>query len=434
MTLPRENRSLRVLLISANTETLNMPTLPMGLASVAAAARAAGHKVRFLDLMGRIETAALVAAAVADFDPQVIGVSIRNIDDQRSREPQFLLDGAVPVVAACRRASRAPVVLGGAGYSLFPAAALEYLGADMGIQGEGETAFVQLLALLDAGRQDLSQVPGLYRRGEPPPHRRVYEPDLDRLPLAGPELFDPALADNPACYLPFQTRRGCPLGCSYCSTATIEGRRIRRRSPEAVVAALRTWRAAGFRRVFFVDNTFNLPPTYARELCRRIEQAGLDLQWRAIVYPGQVAPELVDAMARAGCREVSLGFESGSAAILDRYGKRFTPEDIRRAARLLAEADIRAMGFLMLGGPGENRASVLESLNFADGLGLESMRLTVGVRIYPYTDLSRRAAAEGMIAPTDDLLQPRFYLVPGMADWLYDTVAQWCARRSGWFC
>ena len=331
------------------------------------------------------------------------------------------------------RTSRSPVVLGGAGYSLFPAAALDCLGADMGIQGEGETAFIQLLESLEGGRQDLSAVPGLYRRGEPPPRRRVYEPDLDRLPIAGPDLFDPELAQNPACYLPFQTRRGCPLGCTYCSTATIEGRRIRRRSPEAAVTALRAWREAGFRRVFFVDNTFNLPPTYAKELCRCIEKADLDLQWRAILYPGQVDADLVAAMARAGCREVSLGFESGSAAILDQYGKRFTPEDIRRAARLLAEAGIRAMGFLMLGGPGESRTSVLESLKFADALGLESMRLTVGVRIYPYTDLARRAAAEGMIAPTDDLLQPRFYIVPGMADWLHDTVAQWCARRPQWF-
>lgn len=423
---------MRVLLISANTETLNMPTMAMGLAGVAAAVRAAGHEVRFLDLLGRSDPGSLISAAVDEMDPRVIGVSIRNIDDQKRRGTQFLLDGVAPVVAACRRAGRAPVVLGGAGYSLFPVAALEYLGADMGIQGEGEAAFLRLLDAISRGGEGLADAPGLYRRGEPPPRTRWFETDLDRLPIPGPDLFDPALAEDPACYLPFQTRRGCPLGCSYCSTATIEGRRIRRRSPEAVVAALRSWREAGFRRVFFVDNTFNLPPTYAKDLCRRIERAGLDLQWRAILYPGRVDAELVEAMARAGCLEVSLGFESGAAPILAAYGKHFGPAEIRRTARLLAEAGIRAMGFLMLGGPGETRETALESLRFADALPLAWMRLTVGVRIYPYTDLARRAAAEGIIDPADDLLRPRFYVVPGLGDWLQETVAAWCARRPGW--
>lgn len=424
---------MRVLLISANTETLNMPTMAMGLGAVAAAVRAAGHEVRFLDLMGKSEIEGLVSAVVADFDPEVIGVSIRNIDDQKHRNTQFLLDGAVPVVAACRRASKAPVVLGGAGYSLFPSAALDYLGADMGIQGEGETAFLLILDSLADGGRDIDAVPGLYRRGKQPPRGRAFETDLDRLPIAGPDLFDRALADNPACFLPFQTRRGCPLGCSYCSTATIEGRRIRRRSPEVVVTALSSWREAGFNRVFFVDNTFNLPPTYARDLCRRIEREGLDLQWRAILYPGQVEADLVDAMARAGCREVSLGFEAGTAGILSEYGKHFGPAEIRRTARSLTDAGIQAMGFLMLGGPGETRETALESLKFADSLGLASMHITVGARIYPYTGLARRAAAEGLIDPADDLLRPRFYVVPRMTDWLHDTAREWCARRPGWF-
>jgi radical SAM superfamily enzyme YgiQ (UPF0313 family) len=423
---------MRVLLLSANTETLNMPTMAMGLGAVAAAARAAGHTVRFIDLMGKSDVEERIATAVADVAPDVIGVSIRNIDDQKHRDPRFLLDGAAAVMAACRRASRAPTVLGGAGYSLFPASTLDYLDADMGIQGEGEVAFPRLLDSLAHGGRDLGDVPGLYRRGAPPPQRRVFESDLDRLPIAGPDLFDPALAQNPACYLPFQTRRGCPLGCSYCSTATIEGHRIRRRSPEAVTAALKNWRQAGFKRVFFVDNTFNLPPTYAKELCRRIERAALDLQWRAILYPGQVDRELVDAMARAGCREVSLGFESGSAEILAGYGKHFGPGEIRRTVRLLRDAGIQAMGFLMLGGPGETRDTVLESLAFADSLELEAMHLTVGVRIYPYTDLARRAATEGLVDPADDLLRPRFYVAPRLADWLHETAAQWCGHRPGW--
>ncbi|MDZ7582822.1 MAG: hypothetical protein U5R30_20115 [Deltaproteobacteria bacterium] len=60
-----------------------------------------------------------------------------------------------------------------------------------------------------------------------------------------------------------------------------------------------------------------------------------------------VTAELVEAMARAGCAEVSLGFESGNRRVLAGMRKRFDPEDVRHAARLLGAAGIRRMGFLL---------------------------------------------------------------------------------------
>jgi len=423
---------MRILLISANTETINMPTLPMGLACVAAAVSRAGHKVTFLDLMGREDAPSAAVDAIAGSCPDVIGISIRNIDDQNSHSPKFLLDGARDVVAACKAATAAPVVLGGAGYSMFPAAALSYIGADMGIQGEGEVSFNQLLDRLGADRSP-DDVPGLYVSGLQPSVKPNFTTDLDRLPLPSPGLFDPKLANDPACYLPFQTRRGCPLGCSYCATSTIEGRHIRRRSPAAVVASLKDWRKAGFQKVFFVDNTFNLPPGYARELCERLSAEKLGLQWRAILYPGHIDANLVSQMKRAGCTEVSLGFESGTEPLLKAMGKGFGPDDIQRASRLLAEVGIQRMGFLMLGGPGETKATVEESLHFADELQLEAMRLTVGVRIYPNTPLEQLSRREGMINASDDLLIPRFYIVTGMESWLRETIAQWVNERPSWF-
>jgi len=422
---------MRTLLVSANTEKINMPTLPMGLGCVAAAVKAAGHPVCFLDLMGAEDWRPLLGEALAEFAPEVIGVSIRNIDDQDSQNPRFLLEETRAVVAYCRARTDAPVVLGGAGYSIFPESVLDYTGADMGIQGEGEAAFLFLLARLEA-QKPVSDVPGLYLRGQGRQAPRTFAPALDRLPLPDPDLFDIRLAENPAYYLPVQTRRGCPLTCSYCSTPTIEGTRIRRRSADRVVASLARWRAAGFRQIFFVDNVFNLPPGYARDLCQRMAAAGLDIHWRCILYPGQVKEDLVRAMARAGCREVSLGFESGSQPLLDAMHKRFRTEDIRNASRLLADHGLRRMGFLLLGGPGETRASVAESLAFADALELDAVKLTVGVRIYPYTELARIATREGVIDAGSDLLRPRFYIAPGLEAWLRETVQAWMAERPHW--
>jgi radical SAM superfamily enzyme YgiQ (UPF0313 family) len=124
-------------------------------------------------------------------------------------------------------------------------------------------------------------------------------------------------------------------------------------------------------------------------------------------------------MAAAGCSEVALGFESGCERILREMNKRFTPADVRHTSDLLARRGIRRMGFLLLGGPGETRESVEESLAFARSLRLDDLRITVGIRIYPGTALARRAVAEGVIEGGDDLLRPRFYLASGLEPWIH---------------
>jgi radical SAM superfamily enzyme YgiQ (UPF0313 family) len=423
---------MRVLLISANREDINMPTLPMGLGCVAAAAQRAGHEVTFLDLFNAEDFKQALQKTIAAFDPEVIGVSVRNIDDQVMGAPHFMLDQAKAVIGLCRDLSRAPIVLGGAGYSIFPQSALEYLGADMGIQGEGELAFAALLSQIEA-QADLSTVPGLYLAGRGRQAKRRYVRDLDSLALPKPSLMMSSVGQDQRYWLPFQTRRGCPLNCSYCSTSTIEGTVIRRRTPELAVRELKCWVEAGFSQVFFVDNTFNLPPSYAGELCAHLARAGLNIRWRCIVYPGQVSPQLVTAMAGAGCSEVSLGFESGHPEILRSMNKRFGPGEIRRTSDLFAAAGIRRMGFLMLGGPGETRASVEESLNLVESLNLDVLKITVGIRIYPYTQLAKIAVAEGQVAGDDNLLIPRFYCVSGLEDWLRQTLKDRGKDHPNWF-
>ena len=138
------------------------------------------------------------------------------------------------------------------------------------------------------------------------------------------------------------------------------------------------------------------------------------------------------AMARAGCRDVSLGFESGFQPILDAMHKRFSLDDVRGTARLLADHGIGRMGFLLLGGPGETRETAVQSLAFADSLELETVKLTVGLRIYPDTALARTAVRDGVIAPDTDLLQPHFYISPGLEDRLRETVRTWMADRPHW--
>ncbi len=406
-----------------------MVTIPLGLGLVAAATRNAGHEVAFLDLLNEREPDLAVHRAVEAERPEVIGISVRNIDDQVREKPRFLLEQVKPVVEACRSRTRSPIVLGGAGYSIYPDAALAYLGADLGVRGDGEAVFPALLERLEHDG-DPAGLPGVHVAGRPSEDGPLFREDLDAYPLWDRALSLAADPTSPDLWIPVQSRRGCPNDCSYCSTAGIQGRTIRRRSPREVAEVVALLAEAGYPRFYFVDNSFNIPEGHALEVCRWMKALAPGAAWRCILYPHLVGEPLVRAMAEAGCVEVSLGFESGCGAVLREMNKRFTPSDVRGASDLLAAHGIRRIGFLLLGGPGETRETVEESLEFAGSLDLDLLKVTVGIRIYPGTPLAQRAVEDRMIAPGDDLLRPTFYLAPGLEPWIQERVAQFEASRG----
>ncbi|MGD0499680.1 MAG: radical SAM protein [Bryobacteraceae bacterium] len=419
---------MRVLLISANTERTAIIPLPLGPAFVAAACRRAGHETVLLDLMSERDAIPAIQQRIEEFRPGVIGISVRNIDDQNMASPKFLLPAVREVVAVCRRLCDAPIVLGGPGYSMFPESVLRFLHADMGIRGEGEIVFPAVLERLESG-SDPYGLPGVYLPGHPPAGV-TFSASLEDLPLPEPELWLSAARQSGDCWIPVQGKRGCPMGCSFCATKLIEGTHIRRRPTESIAHWVEQVAASGFRNFYTVDNTFNIPPSYAKGLCREIIRRGLDVNLWCIVYPKWVDRELAELMARAGCHEVSLGFESGSDGVLTRFHKKFRAGEVRATAGMFREAGIRRTGCLMLGGPGETKETVEESLAFADSLNLDSLKVTVGIRIYPETELAATAVAEGMIAPDNDLLRPTFYMAAELKDWLPARIADYRAPRS----
>jgi radical SAM superfamily enzyme YgiQ (UPF0313 family) len=422
---------VKVLLISANRTEINMRTMPLGLACVALAARGRGHPVKVLDLVHAEDPPAAIAAAITEFEPGLIGISIRNVDDQNKQNTRFLFGEDNHVISLVRQLSPVPIVLGGAGYSMFPEAILAASEADIGIEGEGEAVFTMVLERLE-NNETLDGLPGVHVKGRGLMAERVLIKDPDDFPLPDPDLLIATPANTSGLWMPVQTRRGCPMRCSYCSTGTIEGTITRKRAPKNVVEWITKLVSRGINQFYFVDNTFNLPPVYAATLCRELARGSLNLKWRCILYPYRLDEPLVEAMAAAGCFEASVGFESANEAVLKGMNKRFRRKDVVATCSLLKRYGIRQTGFLLLGGPGETRESVKESLAFAGSLDLEFMKITVGVRIYPRTALAAQARKERIIAPDDDLLAPRFYVKPGLEDRIREDVERYAAKRPNW--
>lgn len=429
---------MRVLFLSPNRLRLIVPPLPLGLASVVASL-GPEHSFRVVDFMFEPDPCAKVLALLEEFQPQIIALALRNIDNQDFRSPVFFFPEVKKFLTWLRGHTQIPVVLGGGAFSILPREFMEYLEADFGIVGEGELSFQAFLAAYP--HRDFARVPGLiwkeqgqWRTNPPQP-----VPDLDRLPDPALEYFTPQLyhAAQGSAKLPgvvtLQSRRGCPMECIYCTTPLIEGRRLRQRSPEKVAAFMAScYDRWNLTRFYFIDNIFNYPVEYARQLCRAVKKLARPLQWSCLINPAFPDPELFHLIREAGGTRAQVGNESGSNLILTNLGKGYGRAQVTETLDLLGQAGLGYSCFLLFGGPGETPATVQESVGLLEQYQPLMVNLTVGIRIYPRSAIYQRALAEGVIRPEDNLLWPRFYLSPAIADWIWEYLAEVMARHPNW--
>ena len=364
---------MRVLLVSANREKLPSPVVPIGPLAVAAALRD-DHEVHLLDLCFEEDARAAVEKAVGAFDPQVIGVGLRNLHTNAYDGMERLVAEYGELVAIIRAASDAPVVLGGPAYSLQPETLLARLGGDYGVVGEGERIFRGLVDDLSSGRTP----PKIQRAGAAPPPlvrtRRLYGgaswpvSDLDDLPLPARDLVDPRYyefdgTDN------LQTKRGCAFACAYCDYPDLEGSKVRVRDPAAVADEMMARASVpGVTHMFFVDSVFNVPRSHAIAVCAEIERRGNPLPWVCYASPVSLDEEVVSAMARAGCQGVEIGSDSGTQRMLEQLKKPFSIEHIVSSRALFRAHGVRDCHTFVLGALDESPDEVKETLGFVERL------------------------------------------------------------------
>ncbi len=408
----------RVLLVSANRERQPMPVVPNGVACVASALDAAAYDVRVLDLAFTRDPHAAARGAARDFAPDVIGLSVRNIDNSDLIALQHYTPEAAALLATLRAAApRARVVAGGAAFGVAPESLFETLGVDYAVAGDGERATVALLDALGAGREP-GGIPGVVQRHGArialTPPGLGGDADLDALPPARMHRWlDLCAYERRGGTVPIQTKRGCVFKCIYCTYLNVEGWGYRLRDPALVAEEMAELsRDAGVTHFEFVDSTFNAPPRHAMGVCDAIVRRGLRVHLDTTNFTPAAAPdELLATMHRAGFRWLGITAESASDAVLERLQKGFDAARVHDVAERVERAGIGVLWIFLVGGPGETRATLEETLEFAAwrlGRG-DAVYLTVGLRIYPGTTLHRIARDEGVVAEGDPLLLPRFY-------------------------
>ncbi|MEN8150339.1 MAG: radical SAM protein [Planctomycetota bacterium] len=421
----------RVLLVSPNREASPELIPPLAAAHLAGALRPAGIETDLVDFMIEDDPEAALRAALESLRPDLVGLTVRNIDNTSWPESVSFLP-ALERVAAILREHGAPVVVGGSGASISPEALLDRIGLDVCLVGEGEACFPDLVRAVVAGDEP-ADIPGVvYRtadgfrsvpRGGGAETASLPRPDYSILSLEHYRAEGGVLG--------VQTKRGCPFHCSYCVYPAIEGRAVRDFDPDRIaseVAALSDrW---GIERVFFVDSVFNNPASHALSIARAMGKLPRPVRYGCYVSPRHFDRELAEALVASGCEGVEFGTDSLSDPVLESFGKPFRFEAVRAAAEACRAAGLPQCHHLIFGAPGETPETVEQNLARAEELAPDAIIGMIGLRVFAGTPLARAVLGEDV---TDaELLDPRHHVAPEVADFLPDRLRTHVEAHAGW--
>ncbi len=427
---------MRVLLIATNRHSrlmsrMQAQPLPIGMAYVAGALAASQHDVKTLDLMFSDDYLGDVEQTVRAFQPDLVGISMRNLSNHSYLDPQWALPISKEVVDQVRAVTPATIVCGGPAFSILPKEIFDYVEPDLGLAGDAGETLAQLAASLeaDASYQDL---PGLV-------YRQNGEVVFNGVHCASGFTHPPRLDDldmHKYAQAGFGIGVVTKLGGFYYPTSASqveinqEAWRVIRPIDEVVRDVCDMEQQYGLRKVFFIDNGFNVPLPHAKELCRALIASEATVHWNTCLAPFGCDRELIGLMKQAGCALVIMGGMRGDPHDGTGLSHRFEP--ILETCRLCEEQDLHYTFSVTFAEPGETRQTVEEKLDFLRSIKPAMANLRVGVSILPGTAVAERALAEGLIADEAELIKPTFYLAEAVRDWIVDELQAEKAKHRRW--
>lgn len=418
---------MKVLIISPNVESLPDPVFPLGLAYIAGALRENKIPCHVVDLCFEDDFESAIRQGISLFGPDIIALSLRNVDNVSYPNYISYLPFYRQVVQVVRKYSKAVVVVGGSGFDLLPDGIITYLGADLGIVGEGEAAFVRLIDRLEKEGRFFEP---LEKRALDAREETIQS--LDQLPVPDRSKFDNAAYLNRGGMGNIQTKRGCPFGCIYCTYPVIQGKTVRLRTPAHVCDEIEGLIETGINNIFFVDNEFNFPIDHAQDLCIEIMERRLSFKWSCYCHPGFVTERLVDLMRSAGCTGMEFGSDAANDLMLINMGKNFTVRDLQKVSKICFEAGMSFCHSLLIGGPGETMESVNETFDNILSMSPTAVICMTGIRIFPETRLYNIAIEEGVINKDHDLLDKAFYISPLIEDEIFPFIDRFSKQNPTW--
>jgi lipid biosynthesis B12-binding/radical SAM protein len=406
---------MKIFLISSNIANTPYSVYPLGLSMIAASLKNAGHIVQQFDFLASDRSIEKLTGTIKEFNPEIIGISIRNIDNVNLLNEQRYIDAVKDIVREIRQVSRAKIILGGSGFSIMPEIILDKVGADYGIMGEGESLIVDFVSQAAKGSYPKEKVirsaPKLFSKQIP---SACYDAGIMQYYLKRGNVAS------------VQTKRGCVHKCIYCSYPLLEGREIRTRDTKAVVDDIQDLITNfGAKYIFFTDSVFNDEAGNYLKLLEEMKKRKINIPWTAFFKPQCLDDSALTLMQETGLKAAEIGADACSDTTLQKLGKSFLFKDIIECNALFAKYNIATAHYFMFGCPGETKETVIEGINNIKSLTKTASFIFMGIRILPGTPLEQLAVKECLIKPGQDLLEPVYYIAPGLdRKWLEATLTE----------
>lgn len=380
---------MKVLLINSNLFKSPFPTIPFGLGLIANSLEKSGYEIEFLDLCFSKKPNFEINKKIKDFSPEVIGVSIRNIDNGTAYNTLFLLDDIKKnVINPIKNCFSGPIIIGGSAVGINSKEILDFFNLEYAIKGDGEKPVIKFMEYLE-GKIKIKEIPNLVFRknGKIIIDNLIKNEEIENFPSSKLwKYIDLKKYIKYGACVPIQTKRGCALNCSYCTYNSIEGRKYRLKSPKKVADEIEEIiKNTGIKKIEFTDSCFNIPINHCKEVLREIIKRNLTADYRTMgLNPSAIDDELVFLMKKAGFIEVDCGIESGCNKTLEGLGKNFRKKDIEKAAKILHKYKIYVTWYLLLGGPNESEETLKETFNFLNSIisKWDFVIISVGLRVY----------------------------------------------------
>jgi len=387
---------------NGNVRVMGFP--PIGVMSLSSVLKQAGHDCVMFDQANPDTPNDVIIEMIKRQEPALVGLS-------------FLSTTSYPyakILARQIRAADSTVKLAFGGVFASLSAGLVKLQCpevDFVCRGDGEQLLLDLLAHLNdpEGVASLTWMRDGRVVNNP---GRPMERHLDQWPFPDREslkldFVESMPLDVPAVlsmerFTTMQTSRGCPWPCVFCDIPIFNEGKWRARSAQHVVDELKYLEEHGYGAVYFVDDHFLLQPKRIEAICHGVTSAGLSIQWGIEGRVDSVAQHLFPAMAKAHCRTVMFGIESGSQKILDRLKKEQTLAEVTTAVTNAKKAGIEIVhGFFTVGNPDETVEDMRATFNFASKLPLDTFGFN-RLCVYRGTPLWQEYVKRGLVRDATD--------------------------------
>jgi len=192
---------------------------------------------------------------------------------------------------------------------------------------------------------------------------------------------------------------GCKMACPFCWGPQLYPAVVMR-TPENLIAEMEHIVACGIREVYFHDLSFAYYKKHVLRFCQLMVEKKIKLRWFCSSRFDLMSTEVIDAMAKAGCKCIEFGLESGNYEVRKLYGKKIPDKKVIEVAKLCRDKKIHKAVYIILGLPEESLDDMRKSVDFVKALSFDYISLNI-LWAEPHTKIAHQL--QGDIKPASSL-------------------------------